>query len=242
MQVASLAEEATLKVGGHSLLVRAGALYHDIGKMENPQYFIENLHDSSNPHNELDERSSAKLIIGHVLKGVEIGIGTGRFALPLGIQDGVEPSAAMREIATRNGLLVYDGIAEYLPLADQSYDFALMVTTVCFVDNVKKSFRDINRILKPRGRFVVGLVDENSPLGAEYQKIKKSSRFYHIATFYSTDQVIASLSDTGFEDIEVVQTVFGNLDSIREVQPFTPGHGEGGFVAIKAVRKPGFQF
>ena len=72
MQVASLAEEAVLKVGGNSLLVRAGALYHDIGKMENPHYFIENLHEGSNPHNELDERTSAQLIIGHVLKGVEI--------------------------------------------------------------------------------------------------------------------------------------------------------------------------
>ncbi|NOR33627.1 MAG: HDIG domain-containing protein [Bacteroidales bacterium] len=72
MQVASLAEEAVLKVGGNSLLVRAGALYHDIGKMENPHFFIENLHEGSNPHNELDERTSAKLIIAHVLKGVEI--------------------------------------------------------------------------------------------------------------------------------------------------------------------------
>ena len=72
MQVASLAEEAVLKVGGNSLLVRAGALYHDIGKMDNPHYFIENLHEGSNPHNELDERTSAQLIIGHVLKGVEI--------------------------------------------------------------------------------------------------------------------------------------------------------------------------
>jgi putative nucleotidyltransferase with HDIG domain len=72
MQVASLAEDAVLKVGGNSLLVRAGALYHDIGKMENPHYFIENLHEGSNPHNELDERTSAQLIIGHVLRGVEI--------------------------------------------------------------------------------------------------------------------------------------------------------------------------
>lgn len=72
MQVASLAEEAVLKIGGNSLLVRAGALYHDIGKMENPQYFIENLHEGSNPHNDMDERSSAKVIISHVIKGVEI--------------------------------------------------------------------------------------------------------------------------------------------------------------------------
>lgn len=73
MQVANLAEEATLRVGGNSLLVRAGAMYHDIGKMENPQYFIENQHDGSNPHSELDFRSSARVIIDHVIQGEEIG-------------------------------------------------------------------------------------------------------------------------------------------------------------------------
>jgi len=73
MQVASLAEEAIVKVGGNSLLVRTGGLYHDIGKMDNPQYFIENQRDGYNPHGELDFRSSAKVIIDHVIKGVEIG-------------------------------------------------------------------------------------------------------------------------------------------------------------------------
>lgn len=72
MQVASLAEEATLKVGGNPLLIRAGALYHDIGKMENPHYFIENQFEGSNPHKDMDHRTSARLIIDHVLKGVEI--------------------------------------------------------------------------------------------------------------------------------------------------------------------------
>jgi putative nucleotidyltransferase with HDIG domain len=73
MQVASLAEEAIIKVGGNSLLIRAGAMYHDIGKMENPHYFIENQHEGSNPHNELDFRASAKVIIDHTVQGVEIG-------------------------------------------------------------------------------------------------------------------------------------------------------------------------
>ena len=72
LQVASLAEEVVMKVGGNSLLIRAGALYHDIGKMDNPQYFIENQHEGSNPHNELDELTSAKMIISHVPNGVEI--------------------------------------------------------------------------------------------------------------------------------------------------------------------------
>ncbi|HER09779.1 MAG TPA: HDIG domain-containing protein [Bacteroides sp.] len=73
MQVANLAEEAIVKVGGNSLLVRAGAMYHDIGKMINPQYFIENQRDGYNPHNELDYRTSARIIIDHVVKGMEMG-------------------------------------------------------------------------------------------------------------------------------------------------------------------------
>jgi cyclic-di-AMP phosphodiesterase PgpH len=73
MQVATLAEEAILKVGGNSLLVRAGAMYHDIGKMEDSEYFIENQHDGINPHDELDFRSSARVIIDHVIKGEELG-------------------------------------------------------------------------------------------------------------------------------------------------------------------------
>jgi len=73
MQVATLAEEAILKVGGNSLLVRAGAMYHDIGKMEAPEYFIENQHDGVNPHDELDFRSSARVIIDHVIQGEELG-------------------------------------------------------------------------------------------------------------------------------------------------------------------------
>jgi len=73
MQVANLAEEAILKVGGNSLLLRTGAMYHDIGKLENSHYFIENQLNTENPHNALDYKSSAKVIIDHVIKGVEMG-------------------------------------------------------------------------------------------------------------------------------------------------------------------------
>lgn len=72
LQVANLAEEAVLKVGGNPLLVRVGALYHDIGKMKNPYYFIENQRDGQNPHNQVDFKTSAKIIIDHVNDGVEL--------------------------------------------------------------------------------------------------------------------------------------------------------------------------
>ncbi|MEX2370387.1 MAG: HDIG domain-containing metalloprotein [Bacteroidales bacterium] len=72
LQVANLAEEAVLKVGGNPLVVRTGALYHDIGKMNNPYFFIENQRDGENPHNKIDFKTSAKIIIDHVDDGVEI--------------------------------------------------------------------------------------------------------------------------------------------------------------------------
>ncbi len=71
MQVANLAEEAIRKIGGNSLLTRAGALYHDIGKAEMPIYFIENQAGGINPHDEMSFEESASIIISHVLTGIQ---------------------------------------------------------------------------------------------------------------------------------------------------------------------------
>lgn len=71
LQVANLAEEAARAIGANTLLTRTGALYHDIGKMEMAQYFIENQTTGVNPHDELTYEESAKVIIGHVLSGIE---------------------------------------------------------------------------------------------------------------------------------------------------------------------------
>lgn len=72
MQVANLAEAAANEIGANSMLARTGALYHDIGKMINPMYFIENQSTSVNPHNDLSPRDSSKMITDHVIKGVEL--------------------------------------------------------------------------------------------------------------------------------------------------------------------------
>ncbi len=79
LQVANLAEEAIRAIGGNILLVRTGALYHDIGKMNMPNYFIENQNSDYNPHEDLSPEESASIIIEHVIKGVEMAR---RYKLP----------------------------------------------------------------------------------------------------------------------------------------------------------------
>jgi putative nucleotidyltransferase with HDIG domain len=84
LQVANLAEEAALKIGGNPLLVRTAALYHDIGKMANPIYYIENQSSDINPHDNLEFEESAKIIISHVENGVETAR---KYNLPQAIVD-----------------------------------------------------------------------------------------------------------------------------------------------------------
>jgi len=72
LNVANLAEAAANEIGANAMLVRVGALYHDVGKMVNPTYFTENQVSSINSHDELDPKESAQIIIDHVIKGIEI--------------------------------------------------------------------------------------------------------------------------------------------------------------------------
>lgn len=72
LNVANLAEAAANEIGANSMLVRVGALYHDVGKMSNPTFFTENQTTSVNPHDELEPKESARIIINHVIHGIEI--------------------------------------------------------------------------------------------------------------------------------------------------------------------------
>ena len=84
MQVANLAAEVALKIGAKSQLVRTGALYHDIGKIQNPAFFTENQAGSINPHDQIDNRQSAQIIIRHVSDGEQLAE---RHRLPRVIRD-----------------------------------------------------------------------------------------------------------------------------------------------------------
>jgi ubiquinone/menaquinone biosynthesis C-methylase UbiE len=168
--------------------------------------------------------------------GIEIGVGSGLFAAPLGITVGVEPSNAMAALARERGINVIDGVAEALPFDDNQFDFALMVTTLCFLDDVEASFREVFRVIKHGGCFLCGFVDRESFLGKIYEQYKDQNVFYRLATFFSVDEVIVHLQKTGFHDFSFTQTIFHVLSEIRDIEPVKNGYGEGAFVVVRAIK------
>ncbi|QSZ27339.1 class I SAM-dependent methyltransferase [Aceticella autotrophica] len=183
------------------------------------------------------ELDAIRLLMPEFKKGLEVGIGTGRFAVPLNIKNGIEPSSKMREIALKLGLNVIDGIAEKLPYKDSSFDMILMVTTICFVDDINKAFKECYRVLQDNGTLLLGFVDRESFLGKIYEAHKDKSLFYKNATFYSTGQVVELLADSGFKNFNFSQTIFKGLKDITEKEPVRYGFGEGSFIVIKAEKE-----
>ncbi len=167
--------------------------------------------------------------------GIEVGVGTGRFAVPLGIKLGVEPSEQMRDVARGKGIDVVSGVAEDLPFPDESLDFVLMVTVICFFDDVPRAFREARRVLKPGGSLIIAFIDRETPIGRVYQDNKTESAFYQEATFYSAAEVKDMLDGTGFSSTSFVQTIFDDPRKLTKIEPAKEGSGEGVFCVVKAL-------
>ncbi len=169
-------------------------------------------------------------------RGIEIGVGSGRFAAPLGISLGVDPSMAMLTLAAERGVSVVAGRAERLPFAGGQFDHALVVTTLCFVDSPAQMLAEAHRVLVPGGRLVVGFVDRRSPIGRDYLRHQAESVFYAQATFFDTREVEDLLLTNGFRIQAWGQTLHRPLAEIRRIEPLRAGRGEGAFVVVAAER------
>jgi ubiquinone/menaquinone biosynthesis C-methylase UbiE len=184
----------------------------------------------------LSELKAIRKVLPTRGKGIEIGIGSGIFALPLDIKEGCDPSASMREKAVERGITAINGIAENLPYKDGIIDFVLIVTTICFVDDVNKTFQEIFRVLKTGGAVIVAFIDKNSPVGKVYLQEKEKSVFYRDANFFSTEEVYKFLWGNGFIIEKTCQTLFGKLGEVKEIQKPENSSGKGSFVVIKAKK------
>ena len=169
------------------------------------------------------------------LHGIEVGLGTGQFAVPLGIREGVEPSLPMAAKAIERGIEVIQARAETLPYGDMQFDFVLLVT-VCHLDHPKRAFQEAFRVLKRGGSILVGFLPKDRPVAQGYMERKGFSTFYKNAVFHDPAAIEKWLTEAGFKSMVFNQVLFGELEDINKVQLPKPGYGEGSFVVVSAVK------
>ncbi len=158
LQVANLSEEAIIAIGGNSLLTRTGALYHDIGKMENPLYFTENQSSGHNPHQEITFRESARIIIRHVIDGIEMGR---KHNLPEYVIDFIRTHHGTTTARYFYTMQLKENAREQVNKADFAYPgpppFSKETAVVMMADAVEAASRSLG---KPDENRINRLVDE----------------------------------------------------------------------------------
>ncbi|MFC1645830.1 class I SAM-dependent methyltransferase [Candidatus Omnitrophota bacterium] len=183
----------------------------------------------------LSELKAIRKVLPKKGKGLEIGVGTGRFAHTLGIATGIDPSKNMIEIARKRGVDAKIGSGEHLSFKNDTFDYVAIIITICFVKEPNKVLREAKRVLRRNGKIIIGIVDRDSFLGKHYQK--KKSLFYKEANFFNTREIKDLLKNTGFSSFAYYQTLFKLPAEMKSVQKSRKGFGQGGFVVISGEKK-----
>jgi len=182
----------------------------------------------------LSEIAALKKVVPKKGEGLEIGVGTGRFASRLGIKYGVDPSENMLKISKKRGIDVRHAQGERLSFDSSIFDYVAIIITLCFVKDPIKVLIEAKRVLKNRGKIIVGIINKDSFLGNFYQR--KKSLFYRQAHFFGVKEVADLLKMSGFGRISYYQTIYKFPDEMNSVEKPRKGFGRGGFVVISGEK------
>lgn len=186
------------------------------------------------------ELKCIKRLFGKVPENsLEIGAGTGRFASSLGIKFGIDPSSKVLHYARERGIKVVNSVAESLPFHASTFSYVFMIVTVCFLDDPVQAFAEVNRVLKSRGMFIMGLIHKDSKWGDFYEHKKASGNvFYKHAHFWEKDELLTALGKAGFQLAGAASTLFDPPGSpVLMNHNIQDGiHSDAGFHALAAKK------
>lgn len=163
--------------------------------------------------------------------GLEIGVGTGRFAAPLGIPHGVEPAPQMARVARARGVTVTDGVAENLPYLAAEFAYTVFITALCFVTDPARALSEARRVTRDDGAIVVVFLNPASPAGKQLTAGQADDPYYVHARLRTPEEITALLDDAGFEVVDSRQ-VTASPEGTIEVRP---GTDAGLFCGYRAV-------
>ena len=166
--------------------------------------------------------------------GLEIGVGTGRFAVPLGARFGLDPAIQMLQLAKKRGILVVQALGESLPFRDESFDFVQIVFVIEFVDDPLLFLREAARTVRRNGVLILGFIDRDGQWGRYYARDPSHRHYFHPP---SPEEVLGIFSKIGLEFREACQTLFQPPPDISIKEEPRSGFGRGGFVVLMATKK-----
>ncbi len=143
---------------------------------------------------------------------------------------------AIRQLLPTSGEGIEIGVGTgiFASKLHESYQFALMVTVDCFVNDILKAFSEVRRILVNNGIFIIAFLDKATPLGELYEQNKHWHKSYKDANFHSAEEIHKLLEEAGFEILKTKQTVYALENNLQEIKS---GTGEGLFVVINAQKR-----
>jgi tRNA-Thr(GGU) m(6)t(6)A37 methyltransferase TsaA len=166
---------------------------------------------------------------------LEIGVGTGRFAMHFPGVMGIDPSLNALKMAEKRGVKTVQGYGENLPFEDETFGCILIIVTLCFVENPLAVLREAKRVLRRDGRIILGLVPRDSLWGAFYDDKKRVGHpFYRNARFYVLNDIDDMLKEAGLKIARIRSTLLqGPGDSRRIEEPVEGNISGAGFVCIE---------
>ncbi|MGB9714788.1 MAG: class I SAM-dependent methyltransferase [bacterium] len=169
---------------------------------------------------------------------LEIGVGTGRFAMHFPGATGIDPSLNSLKIAEKRGIKTVQGYGEALPFEDETFGCVLIIVTLCFVKNPLDVLREAKRVMKKDGSIIIGLVPKDSPWGIFYEEKKKAGHpFYSEASFYTFNEIKEMIKEAGLTVVRIRSTLLQRPDESRRIEEPVEGYLEGaGFLCIEAKR------
>ena len=178
-----------------------------------------------------------------VAPSLEVGVGTGRVAMALGVDVGVDPAYGALVWAQSRGVRTAVARGEALPFPDRTFGLVVLSATLCFARDPAALLREARRVVRDAGRVAVGVVPRDSPWGRRYEEWGRAGHpFYSLARLYSVDEVRSLVDDTDLTLDRVRATLWGDPEHVDDhalvvVDPSTGRTVTGaGFVALGASR------
>jgi ubiquinone/menaquinone biosynthesis C-methylase UbiE len=169
---------------------------------------------------------------------LEIGVGTGRFAMRFPDIIGVDPSVNALKIAKSRGLKTLQAIGEDLPFDDKTFKYVLIIVTLCFAEDPLAMLKEAKRVLRTDGYIIIGIVPKDSPWGLFYEEKKKNGHpFYSHSNFYTLRDVEAFLKTLDMQITAISSTLLQHPDEPRRIELPVKGYVKGaGFICIEAKK------